>query len=139
MNSPCGQSPTAWGCRTLRSGACCTRGRSDILFLVAAGLQQRQARAVASHDGLRKRTVGARVEAHLALMLAFDFEPGVKKWRRACAAQGWYWTRQQQVDLGGELPGPFEPIERDLGPGIPRTTPRCCGYAEPKAPGITTK
>jgi len=27
-------------------------------------------------------------------MLAFDFEPGVKAWRRACAAQGWYWTAQ---------------------------------------------
>jgi len=47
-------------------------------------------------------------------MLAFDFEPGVKEWRRACAAQGWYWTRGQQ----GELPGPFEPIERDLGPAV---------------------
>ena len=94
------------------------RGRSDILFLVAADLQQRQAKAVARHDGLRKRTARARVEAHLARMIAFDFEPGVKEWRRACAAQGWYWTREQQADLGREIPGPFEPIERDLGPGI---------------------
>jgi hypothetical protein len=58
------------------------------------------------------------VEAHLARMIAFDFEPAVKEWRRACAAQGWYWTREQQADLFGKLPGPFEPIERDLGPAI---------------------
>ena len=94
------------------------KGRSDILFLVASDLQIRQATAVAKHDGLRKRTVLARVEAHLAEMLAFDFEPGVKEWRRACAAQGWYWTREQQAALLGELPGPLEPIEHDLGPAI---------------------
>ena len=47
-----------------------------------------------------------------------DFEPGVKEWRRACAARSWYWTREQQADLLGELPGPFEPIERDLGPAV---------------------
>ncbi len=94
------------------------KGRSDILFLVAAHLQIRQAKAVAKHDGLHKRTARARVEAHLAGMLAFDFEPAVKPWRRACAAQGWYWTREQQADLLGELPAPFEPIERDLGPAI---------------------
>jgi hypothetical protein len=87
-------------------------------FFVAANLQIRQAAAVATHDGLRKRTARARVEAHLARMLAFDFEPGVKEWRRACAAQGWYWTREQQADLLGGLPGPFEPIERDLGPAV---------------------
>jgi len=80
------------------------KGRADILFLVAADLQTRQARAVATHDGLRKRTARARVEAHLALMLAFDFQPGVREWRRACAAQGWYWTREQQAHLWGELP-----------------------------------
>lgn len=40
------------------------------------------------------RTAWARVEAHLARTLAFDFEPGVNAWRRACAApQGWYCTR----------------------------------------------
>jgi len=94
------------------------KGRADILFLVAADLQTRQAKAVAKHDGLRKRTARVRVEAHLARLLAFDFEPGVKEWRRACAAQGWYWSRQQQADLLGELPGPFEPIERDLGPAV---------------------
>jgi hypothetical protein len=94
------------------------KGRADILFLVAADLQMRQTTAVAKHDGLHKRTARARVEAHLAQMLAFDFEPGVKEWRRACAAQGWYWTRTQQADLLGELPGPFEPIERDLGPAV---------------------
>jgi hypothetical protein len=94
------------------------KGRADILFLVAADLQMRQTKAVAKHNGLRKRTARARIEAHLARMLAFDFEPGVKEWRRACAAQGWYWTREQQADLLGELPGPFEPIERDLGPAV---------------------
>jgi len=94
------------------------KGRADILFLVAADLQTRQAKAVAKHDGLRKRTARARVEAHLVRMLAFDFQPGVKEWRRACAAQGWYWTREQQAHLWSELPGPFEPIERDLGPAV---------------------
>lgn len=94
------------------------KGRADILFLVAAHLQVRQTKTVAKHDGLHKRTPRARIEAHLARMLAFDFEPGVKAWRRACAAQGWYWTREQQVGLFGQLPGPFEPIERDLGPAI---------------------
>jgi len=94
------------------------KGRSDILFLVAAVLQMRQAKAVAKHDGPRKRTARARVEAHVARMLAFDFEPGVKASRRACAAQGWYWTREQQAHLWGELPGPFEPIERDLGTAV---------------------
>jgi len=39
-------------------------------------------------------------------------------WRRACAAQGWHWTREQQADLLGEPPGPFEPIERDLGSAV---------------------
>jgi len=42
----------------------------------------------------------------LARMLALDFQPGVKAWRRACAAQVWYWTREQQADLLGELLGP---------------------------------
>ena len=43
-------------------------------------------------------------------------EPRVKEWRRACAAQGWDWTREQRAELWGELPGPFEqPIGRDLG------------------------
>jgi AcrR family transcriptional regulator len=94
------------------------KGRADILFLVAVDLQTRQAKAVAKHNGLRKRTARARVEAHLARMLAFDFQPGVREWRRACAAQGWYWTRDQQADLLGELPGPFEPIERDVGRAV---------------------
>ena len=49
-------------------------------------------------------------------MLAFDFQPGVKDWRRACAAQGWYWTREQQAV--GAILGPFAPIERDLGPAV---------------------
>jgi len=40
------------------------------------------------------RTTRAGVEAHLARMLAFDFEPGLNEWRRACAAQGF-------------APGPF--------------------------------
>jgi hypothetical protein len=80
------------------------KGRSDILCLVAADLQMRQAEAVATHPGLHKRTARARVEAHLARMLAFDFEPGVKKWRRACIAQGWCWTREQYAALGSWNP-----------------------------------
>jgi len=94
------------------------KGRADILFLIAAELQTRQTKAVAQHDGPHRRTVRGRVEAHLARMLAFDFTPGVREWRRACAAQGWYWTREQQAELLGKLPGPFEPIERDLGPAV---------------------
>jgi AcrR family transcriptional regulator len=90
------------------------KGRADILFLVASDLQMRQTAAVAKHDGLRKRTGRARVEAHLARMLAFDFEPAVKGWRRACAAQGWYWTREQYAALE-RLESPLSPIERDLG------------------------
>jgi len=78
----------------------------------------RQTTAVARHDGLGKRTARARVEAQVARMLAFDLEPGVKDWRRTCAAQGWYWTRQQQAELLRELPGRFEAIERDFGPAI---------------------
>jgi hypothetical protein len=50
-------------------------------------------------------------------MLAFDFEPGGKEWRRACTAQGWYWTREQYAALG-ELGSPLSPIERDLGSAI---------------------
>lgn len=93
------------------------KGRADILFLVAADQLMRQTKAVAKHDGLRKRTARARVEAHLARMLAFDFEPGVKEWRRACTAQGWYWTRDQYAALE-QLESPLSPIEHDLGPGI---------------------
>jgi hypothetical protein len=93
------------------------KGRSDILCLVAAELQTRQAEVVAEHPGLHKRTARTRVEAYFARMLAFDFEPGVKEWRRSCAAQGWYWTRQQAVSLG-DLAKPSELIERDLGPVI---------------------
>ena len=33
------------------------------------------------------RTTRAGVEAHLARMLAFDFEPGLNEWRRACATR----------------------------------------------------
>jgi hypothetical protein len=105
MNSACARSRAAWGCST-RVWRVLPKGRANILFLVAANLQTRRTKAVAKHDGLRKRTARARVEVHLARMLAFDFEPGVKEWRRACAAQGWYWTREQQADLFGELPGP---------------------------------
>jgi hypothetical protein len=94
------------------------RGRADILFLVACDLQVRQTEAVRSHDGLRKRSVRARVEAHLTRMLAFDFEPGVKAWRRACAAQGWYWTREQYATLSGDTEGPLEPIVKDLGTAV---------------------
>jgi hypothetical protein len=47
-------------------------------------------------------------------MLAFDFEPGVKAWRRACAAQGWHWTREQYATPSGDAEGPLEPIAKDL-------------------------
>jgi hypothetical protein len=30
------------------------------------------------------------------------FAADVKEWRRACAAQGWYWTREQQADPLGD-------------------------------------
>ena len=93
------------------------KGRADILFLVATDLQARQAAVVTQHEGPRKRSARGRVEAHLARMLAFDFAPGVKEWRRACAAQGWYWTREQYAALG-QLQSPLSPIERDLGPAI---------------------
>jgi hypothetical protein len=90
-------------------------GRADILFLVAADLQLRQSQAVRRHVGPRKRGARARVEAHLARMLAFDFDPKVKAWRRACMAQGWYWTREQFAALSGDAEGPLEPIAKDLG------------------------
>ncbi len=92
------------------------RGRADISVLLAAELQVCQTTAVAKHHRLHKRTPRTRVKVHLARTLAFDFEPRVKAWRRA--AQGWNWTREQQADLLGELPGPFEPIARDLGSAI---------------------
>jgi hypothetical protein len=88
------------------------KGRSDILFLLACDVQMRQAEAVAKHDGPRRHTARGRVEAHLARMLAFDFEPC-----RACTAQGWYWMRGQFGALG-DLESPLSPIERDLGPAI---------------------
>lgn len=94
------------------------KGRADILFIVACDLQVRQAETVRSHDGLRKRSPRARVEAHLTRMLAFDFEPGTKAWRRACAAQGWYWSRDQFATLSGDAEGPFEPIVKDLGTAV---------------------
>src|SRR3954449_2642244 len=94
------------------------RGRSDILFLVAGKLQVRQFEAVAHHDGLRKRTTRGRVEAHLARMLEFDFQPKVMPWRRACAAQSWYWSREQYSRLWGRVEGPLEPIEKDLGAAV---------------------
>src|SRR4051794_31660622 len=86
------------------------RGRSDILFLVAAKLHIGQSEAVTDHDGLRKHTARGRVEAHLARMLEFDFQPVIKPWRRACAAQSWYWTREQYSTLSGRVQGPLEPI-----------------------------
>jgi hypothetical protein len=55
------------------------KGRSGILFLVACDLQMRQAEAVVKHDALRRHTVRGRVAAHVARMLAFDFEPGGRR------------------------------------------------------------
>lgn len=51
-------------------------------------------------------------------MLVFDFEPGVTEECCARTAQGWYWSREQRADLLGEVPGPFEPIERDVGTAV---------------------
>jgi hypothetical protein len=93
------------------------KGRADIRFAVGRNLQMRQTKAVAKH-GLHKRAGGARVEAHLARMLAFDIEPQLRAWRRACAAQGSYRPREQQADPLARLAGALEPIERDLGPAI---------------------
>jgi hypothetical protein len=92
--------------------------RADILFLVACDLQVRQTDAVTAHDGLRKRGARARVEAHLARMLAFDFDLSVRAWRRACSAQGWCWTREQYAVLWGDEEGPLGPIVKDLGAAV---------------------
>jgi hypothetical protein len=94
------------------------KGRADILFLVACDLQVRQTDAVKMHDGLRKRGARARVEAHLARTLAFDFDPSVRAWRRACSAQSWYWTREQYAVLWGDEEGPLGPIVKDLGAAV---------------------
>lgn len=94
------------------------RGRADILFLVACDLQVRQIEALKNHEGLRKRGARARVNTHLAHMLAFDFEPSVRAWRRACSAQSWYWTHDQYAKLWAEEEGPLGPIVKDLGPAI---------------------
>lgn len=94
------------------------RGRADILFLVTCDLQVRQIEAVENHEGLRKRSARARVEAHLARMLAFDFDPSVRAWRRACSAQSWYWTREQYATLWGDEEGPLGPVVKDLGLAI---------------------
>ena len=51
-------------------------------------------------------------------MLAFDFEPRVKDWRRACSAQAWYWTRDQHAMLWGDPEGPLQPIAGDLGEAV---------------------
>jgi hypothetical protein len=50
-------------------------------------------------------------------MMAFDFEPPMKEWRRACAAQGWYWSRDQYGALGSKVEGPLRPDSRitDMG------------------------
>jgi len=94
------------------------RGRADILFLVACDLQVRQTEAVKSHEGIRKRSARARVEAHLARMLAFDFDPKVRAWRRACSAQSWYWTHEQYATLWGDEEGPLGPVVKDLGVAV---------------------
>ena len=68
----------------------------------------RQSKAVAKHNGLRRRTTRGRVEAHLARVLIFDFQSWVKEWSHACDAQ---WWDEHQADLPSQLPGPVEPIE----------------------------
>jgi hypothetical protein len=95
------------------------RGRADILFLVAADLQLRQAKAVSRNERLRKRGARARVEAHLARMLAFAFEPDVKAsppapvWRRAGTGRTSSLRRCR-----GDPEGPLEPIVKDLGTAV---------------------
>ena len=49
-------------------------------------------------------------------MLAF--ESGVKEWCRARAAPSWLYRTRRQGRMCWRPPGPFEPIERDLGPAI---------------------
>ena len=39
-------------------------------------------------------------------------------WRRACTAQGWYWTREHYGTLSGDVEGPLEPIAKDLGNAV---------------------
>jgi hypothetical protein len=51
-------------------------------------------------------------------MLAFDFDPSVRAWRRACSAQSWYWTREQYAVLWGDEEGPLGPIVKDLGSAV---------------------
>jgi hypothetical protein len=58
----------------------------------------------------------ARTQAHLARMLAFDFDPSVRAWRRACSAQGWYWTREQYAVLWGDEEGPSGRSSKTLAP-----------------------
>ena len=98
-----GQSRSGWGYRDPQIWRALPKGRADILLLVACDLQVRQAKAVRRPDGLCKRSSRARVEAHLARMLGFDFDPKVKAWRRACMAQGWYWTRERPEAPAAEV------------------------------------
>jgi hypothetical protein len=49
---------------------------------------------------------------------AFDFDPSVRAWRRACSAQGWYWTREQYAVFWGDEEGPLGPIVNDLGAAV---------------------
>ena len=58
-----------------------------------------------------------RVEVHLAQILAFDFAPGVKEEVPRMLA-GVVLDASVPRRAPGELPAPFEPIERDLGPAI---------------------
>jgi hypothetical protein len=50
--------------------------------------------------------------------LAFDFDAGVRAWRRACSAQGWYWTGEQYAVLWGDEEGSLGPIVKDLGSAV---------------------
>jgi len=73
--------------------------------------QPAEIKVVAKHDGY---TSG--LHAHASRHILAGCSPSTSA-PRLCR-QGWYRTREQQADLPGEPPGPFEPIERDLGPVV---------------------
>jgi hypothetical protein len=112
------------------------QGLADILFLVAADLQLRQATVVRRHDGLRKRSA-RHASKQLTRMLNFDFEPKVKAWRRACLAQGWYWTsmRRSRVMLRGartDRQGPWHRRRLRLGSLRGHVQGRVCNGLDPR-------
>jgi hypothetical protein len=51
-------------------------------------------------------------------MLAFDFDPKVRAWRRACSALSWYWTHEQYATLWGDEEGPLGPAVKAIGAAV---------------------